>query len=120
MIASLAEKAVFAYFSDLKKNIAETLRTIPDKSVKLYFSVALLLFLVVLGVSGVLLLTVGAVCVFAALTADSVNKLLLCGILLACSGLFYFTAGAVMIRLIGSLIHTELSKNLEKITKKFN
>jgi uncharacterized membrane protein HdeD (DUF308 family) len=73
-----------------------------------------------IAVTGIMLFTVGAIFALSYLTSQSVNPLLLSGILLIFAGIFYFIVGIVLIKLAAGLIHSALTKNLEKVIKKLN
>ncbi len=117
-ISSLIEKSVLGYFSNIKKSIITFIESIPDNVTKLYYAYAILLFLVVLSVSGVIIITLGAVLITITLVDDSVNKLLLSGILFTVAGLFYFIGTLSLMKLIGGIIHSSLKKSTASMLKR--
>jgi hypothetical protein len=116
--ASIFEKAFFAYFSDIKKNIVQFIESVPENVTKLYYAYAILIFLIALSVSGVVILTLGVVLIILTLADNSVNKVLLSGILFTIAGLFYFIGTLSVLKLIGGLIHSSLEKSTTKALKK--
>jgi hypothetical protein len=118
LIASVVEKSVIGYFSSLKRNTVSLLESVPDNTLKAYYGYILLLFLVVLAVSGVLLMTLGCIVLAVMLVDASFNRILLSGIMLLLAGLFYLLLGVFLLKGIGSLVHSSVSKTTGNLVKK--
>ncbi len=119
-VSSMIEKSVLGYFSNIKKSIINIIESIPDNATKLYYAYAILIFLIALSVSGVIIITLGAVLIIIALADDSVDKFLLSGILFAVIGLLYFIGTLLLMKLIGGIIHTSLQKSTASMLKKIH
>ena len=117
---SIIEKSVLGYFSNIKKGINKFIESIPDNAAKLYYAYAILLFLIALSVSGIVIITLGTVLIIITLSDDSVNKLLLSGILFTVIGLLYFISTFLLLKLIGGIIHSSLKKSTATMLKKVN
>ena len=119
-LSSIVERSVLGYFSNIKKGIIRFTESIPDNAAKLYYAYAILLFLIVLSVSGIIVMTLGGVLIIIALADASVDKFILSGILLTVTGILYFIGTILIIRFIGGIIHSSLKKSTEEMLKKVN
>ena len=117
-LSFVVEKSVLGYFSNIKNGIIQFVESIPDNAAKLYYAYAILLFLTVLSVSGILVITLGGVLIIIALADPSVDKFILSGVLLTVTGLLYFIGTILMIKFIGSIVHSSLRKSTEEMLKK--
>jgi hypothetical protein len=115
---SILEKSLLAYFSDIKKNMIQFIESIPDNTSKLYYAYLLLIFLIVLSVSGITIITLGVVLIIITLADKSVDKILLSGILCAIAGICYLIGTLTILKIIGGVMHSTLSKSTGKIIKK--
>jgi len=115
-ITSVVEKSVLGYFSALKKNTVSFLEGVPDNTLKAYYGYILLLFLVVLAVSGWILLTLGVIMLAVMLVDASFNKTLLTGLMLCFFGLIYLLLGLFLLKGIGSLLHSLTLSTLAFVT----
>jgi len=117
-IASVAEKSVLGFFGNIRNKAVSILESAPDTTLKAYYGYVLLLFLVVLSVSGVVLLSLGFIVLAVMLVDASFNKTLLTGILLLFGGLFYLLLGLFILKGIGNLLHSSISKTTGNLIKK--
>ena len=117
-VASVAEKAVLGYFSNIKKGIVSFLEHLPAGTAKLYFAYTLVLFLVVMAASGLIVVTAGLIMVLVSLLASSVDKVLVAGILLSVTGFLYLSCGILLIKGVGSIIKSALTDTTKEIVKK--
>jgi len=115
---SLIEKSIFAYFSDIKKNIIQFIDSIADNTSKLYYAYILLIFLIVLAASGVTIITLGVVLIIITLADKSVDHILLAGILLAVTGICYLIGTLSILNIVGRVMHSTISKSSNKMIKK--
>ena len=117
-LTSILEKSVLGYFSNIKKNIVQLLESTPDTTLKVYYAYVLLVFLVGVVVSGLLVMCIGGILILVTLFDNSVDKLLLSGILFTILGLISLLLGIFILKGVGSLIHSSVSRSAGKLVKK--
>ena len=117
-IASIIEKSVLGYFSNIKKGVVGFIDNFPDTATKLYYIYAVLLLLITISAAGVTIVTIGVVLIIIALADDTVDKFLLSGILLTLTGFVYFIGTLFILKLIGNIFHVSLAKSADKMLKR--
>ena len=118
--ASVVEKSLLGYFSGIRKTIIGFIDSVPENITKLYYISALFVFLVVLSVSGIAVATFGAVLIIISLSDNSVDKILLSGILLTVAGFLYCIVTLFILKIVGGVIHSSLNKSADRVIRKIS
>ncbi len=120
VLASVLEKGIFRLFSKARRNLARALEAAPEGAARLTAAHIALIVVATTTAGGLLLLPVGLVVTATALVADSVNKLLLAGILLSILGTAYLVIGLAILQFVVKIIRSSVSQATKDIARKLD
>ena len=113
-VLSVLEKTVFGFVSRIKENTIEFLEELPENSSKFLYGICLLMFVVVLGVAGLVILLASFIVIIVQNAGPDVDKILYAGQGFALLGGFFLVLSVVLILMVGK----SLKSSTEKVTRK--
>lgn len=117
---SILENMFFGFFSRIRERIIEILEEIPNNSAKLVYGICLLIFIVVTGAAGAVILPASLIIILVQYSGPDVDKVLLAGQCLFFLGFFYLVVSVVLISIVGKNVKGSLEKITRKLVRKLD